>query len=409
MHSLQSTAGSTSHCGPATRTAPSYEMPARIGDWQDGPVNRWSFQHVRELIPSARISRGLRPSSSQLPRLPSSLDNLRFSFGKDMVTVGEMLQATFTDAFLVLHQGRILTEQYSGSMMPSTPHLLQSVSKSITSTVAGILVGRRELFTADPVTCYVDELSGTSFDNATVRQLLDMRTGTKFVEDYANAEAEVKQYEQVIGWAPRKTCGPDDDLHSFIRNLVNDRPHGGKFEYRSILTDLLGWILERASGMRFADLVSRELWSRLGAEFDAEVTVDLHGHALADGGISATLRDLGRFGQLMLQNGWSNGRQVVPVEWVRDCWQGDRETIEAFDESTPLERCPDGMYRNNWWVRDPVRGVYYGAGVYGQRVFIHLPANVVIAKLSTWPDALNDRLGAMQMGAFEAIADSLMH
>jgi len=380
--------------------------PVTLAAWQDGPQNRWSFKHVRELIPTARICRG-RECPSRFSYSPHKLDIVPFSSRGQTLTVEEMLERTYTDGFLVLGHGRILAEHYYNGMTSSTPHLLQSVSKSITSTVTGILAGRGEITLTEPVVAYIAELEGSSFDEATVRQLLDMRTGTKFNEDYSNPEAEVKQYEQVIGWAPRTHAGPEEDLHSFIAKLVNGREHGGEFEYRSILTDLLGWVLESASGLSFAELVSRELWSKLGAEFDAEVTVDIHGHALADGGISATLRDLGRFGQLFLQNGCLNGRQVVPAEWVRDCWRADKETIGAFDPSTPLEDCPDGMYRNNWWVRDPIRGIYYGAGVYGQRIFIHLPANVVIAKLSSWPDPLDDALGAMQIDAFEAIAGFL--
>jgi CubicO group peptidase (beta-lactamase class C family) len=153
--------------------------------------------------------------------------------------------------------------------------------------------------------------------------------------------------------------------------------------------------------------VSQELWRKLGAEFDAEVTVDVHGNALADGGISATLRDVGRFGLMFLENGWANGRQIVPVEWVRDCWRGNEDSIAAFDPNTPLEQCLGGMYRNNWWVKDWERGVFYGSGVYGQAVFVHFPANVVMVKFSTWPDALDRRLSTLQLDGFMAIANAL--
>ena len=206
-----------------------------------------------------------------------------------------------------------MTELYENGMSPAGVHLLQSVSKSIAGSVAGILVGRGELDPEEQVVHYLPELAGGSFEGATVRHLLDMRTGTRFSEVYDDPESDIRLYEPVIGWCPPTGPLVAPDTWAYIATLENQRPHGEAFEYRSILTDLLGWLLERVGGMPYADLVSRELWSRIGAEQDAEITVDRHGCALADGGMSASLRDLGRFGQMILEGGRVGGEQIVPA------------------------------------------------------------------------------------------------
>ena len=393
--------------GLMQQSRPSPGKLVTLANWQEPPFNRWAFQHFRELVPTAPITRGAGPVA-ELPRAPRIVDPLAFtSVSGETTTVARMLAATYTDAFLVLHRGAIVTEQYFNGMTASTLHLLQSVSKSITGTVAGILIDRGLLDAAAPVTDVVADLAGTSFDGATLRQVLDMRTGTKFSEEYTDLKAEIRQYEQIIGWRPRTDPQPADDLWSYICTLDNARPHGAPFEYRSILTDLLGWILESAGRMRYAELVSRELWSKLGAEHDAEIAVDPHGHPIADGGISVTLRDLGRFGQTYLQDGFFNGSQIVPAAWVRDCRQGDDEAAAAFAASPQAARYPGGMYRNQWWVKDPRRGVFLGSGIHGQSVFVHRPTQTVVVKLSTWPEALDLNFAEEHVRAFEAIAAAL--
>ncbi len=271
--------------------------------WQDPPYNRWAFQHVREFIPTASIHRGSGPTSA-LERRPRDVLGVPCGLpdGKQS-SVGEWLTDSFTDGFLVLHQGRVAAEHYFNHMRPHTTHLLQSVSKSIVGTLAGILSSRDQLGLDGRVTDYIPELAGSSFEGATVQQLLDMRTGTRFNEDYEDPDAEVRAYETVMGWAPPLDPPAASGLYEYISRLENASDHGGPFAYRSILTDLLGWVLERASGLRLPELLSREIWIPMGAEFDADVTVDRHGSALADGGICATLRDMGRFGQMYLQGG----------------------------------------------------------------------------------------------------------
>src|SRR5262249_56431949 len=147
-------------------------------------------------------------------------------------TVGRILEETCTDGFLVLHRGRIIAEHYYNGLEPDTPHLLMSVSKSVTAAVAGCLVGRGHLDMAAPVTDVLPELEGTSFSGATVQQLLDMRTGTRFEEDYDNLRADVRFYEQVYLWRPRVDPGLPADAISYFATLRNDGEHGGPVQFR---------------------------------------------------------------------------------------------------------------------------------------------------------------------------------
>jgi CubicO group peptidase (beta-lactamase class C family) len=324
------------------------------------------------------------------------------------VSLPRFLHASYTDGFLVLHKGRVLTERYENGMVPATTHLLQSVSKSITGVVCGGLVQRGALSPEDLVTHHIPELVGTSWDGCTVRHLLDMRAGTRFNEDYDDPHADVRMFEQLVQWRPRANKRLPVGLTTYYATLRNQGPHGGPFDYRSILTDLLGWVMERASGMRFAELISRELWQPMGAEFQAEVTVDAYGSALADGGICVTLRDLARFGQLLANDGRRGHAQVVPAAWIADTLTPAEDSVQAFSGyADRFEKRRGAYYRNQFWVVDPAEGIFMGSGIYGQNVFVHGAAEVVIAKLSTWPVAWEERIARDTRNAMISIAEQI--
>ncbi|HUJ06068.1 MAG TPA: serine hydrolase [Streptosporangiaceae bacterium] len=378
-----------------------------LANWQDPPFNRWAFQHVRELIPSARIARGTR-RVRPLPRDEHQLEGIAFSYQGEELTVGELLERSFTDGFCVLHRGRLVAERYFNGMAPDTPHLLMSVSKSMTAALAGILAGRGALDVGAAVGRVVPELAATSFAGATVQDLLDMRAGTRFSEDYADPGADVRSYERVYLWRPSASGEVPGDATAYFATLRNDGPHGGPFRYRSILTDVLAWVIERAAGERLGELIARELWQPMGAEFDAEITVDARGNPMADGGVSATLRDVARFGYLYACRGRAGRRQVVPGWWIDDTVRGAGDGPAAFAAGDNPPGFPAGShYRNCWWVRDPAAPFYHASGINGQHVFVHAPSRTVVAKLSTWPTALNTELLGQTAAAALAIAAAL--
>lgn len=389
---------------------PPFPAPSQVtlANWQDPPFNRWAFQHIRELIPTARISRS-HGTPLRLPRAERDISGLRFRSAGRELTVAEMLAETYTDGFLVLHRGAIIAEQYFNGMTPDTPHLLMSVSKSVVAAVAGILAGQGLLDVAAPVEKVVPELAGTSFQGATVQHLLDMRAGTRFDESYDNLESDVRTYERVYLWRPDIAEPRPADALAYYATLTNDGEHGGPFRYRSILTDVLGWVLEKAGGARLHDLIARLLWQPMGAEFDAEITVDAHGNAMADGGVCATLRDVGRFGLLFAAGGArvAGRRGVVPAQWIRDTISGASDGPEAFVAAADAPGFPAGAhYRNCWWVREPAVPFFYASGINGQNVFVHVPSRTVVVKFSTWPTALSPRI-KVTTDAVRAIATAL--
>jgi CubicO group peptidase (beta-lactamase class C family) len=383
------------------------ERLVTLENWQDPPFNRWGFQHVRDLIPTARIGRGDGPAW-RLPRRERDIDGLRVAVRGRRVLLPRFLDETFTDGFLVLQDGHVVTERYFNGMGPSTTHLLMSVSKSVTSVVCGALVSQGLLSPNDLVTRHVPELAGTSWDGCTVRHLLDMRAGTRFNEDYDDLMADVRVYEQIYLWRPRTTSGLPADITSYLPTLQNQSAHGGPFDYRSILTDMLAWVMERAAGARLPDLIARELWAPMGAEFDAEITVDGHGNAMADGGVCMTLRDLARFGQLLANDGRRGRRQVIANAWIHDTLTPDPDSVEAFSAyADRFERRHGAYYRNQFWVVDPEIPIYMGSGINGQNVFVHGGVGVVIAKFSTWPVAWEDGIGRDTRNGLISIAEQL--
>jgi len=379
-----------------------------LANWQQPPFNRWAFQHVRELIPTAVIPRGDAPVW-ELPRAERDLDGIGFMtehFGR--LTVGQLLDQTWTDGFLVIHQGQIVSERYFNGLRPETPHLLMSVSKSATGLLAGALASTGSLDVNAPVEAVVPELAGTSFAGATVQQLLDMRTGTRFSEDYDDPKSDVAITDRIYGWRPDDGTPRPADALEYFATLPNDGPHGGPFRYRSILIDVLAWVLEKAGQARFHELVARELWQPIGAEFDASITVDGHGNALADGGMSATLRDTGRLGMLALRRGRIAGTQVIAREWFDDTIAGAPDGVAAFAAGDFAAGYPPGAhYRNCWWVSEPARPAFSALGIHGQHVFVHFPSRTVVVKLSSWPTALSAPMRRATIAAVAAITDHL--
>lgn len=385
-------------------TPPTGDSIVGVHNWSTYPHLRWGFLHTREVVPTARIERGSGPVL-ELPRAERDLTSLEFETAGGRITVGEMIARSYTDGFLVLHDGRIVFETYGPGMTPSTTHLLQSVSKSIAGTAAGVVIGEGALTPSTLVTDVLPELRSTSFEGATVRHVLDMRTGTAYDETYDSPDADVFLTEVLAGWRRWKGDPPVANVYEQIAALGNARAHGELFDYRSILTELLGWMLERTSGQRYPELISRTIWSQIGAEQDADITIR-HGITLPDGGICVTLRDLARFALMHLREGVAGDRQVVPREWIMDTRNGDAECRAAFEPTEDEEWMPGGFYRNQWWVLKPGEE-YTGLGIHGQHAYVNVPANVVCVKLSTRPAPLDDDLSAATLAAARAIADAL--
>ena len=371
-------------------------------NWDLAPFNRWSFQNMRSLFPTVDVRRAREAAA--LRAKAQDLGPIRYT-GVDGVerTVAECLTRTYTDGFLVWHRGRVVTEQYFNDMTPHTPHLSQSVSKSVVGALAGVLEGEGLLDLAAPLADLVPDLAESGYAKATLDQVLDMRTGVRFTEDYNLPGSDMTRIDIASGWRPPRHGEAVPTIRDVILSLHQERPHGEDFSYRSVETDVLAWVLERAAGQSLARLLSERIWSRIGTEEDAFFTVDAAGTALADGGFNATLRDYARFGLMMLRGGRAGGRQVVPEAWVEGCRQGDPS---AFGEPYTAV-APDGAYRRQWWIFDADRGDYMARGVFGQLIYLDPETEFMAVKLSTWPDYLIEAFTIDTLAAVVAIRTAL--
>jgi hypothetical protein len=290
----------------------------------------------------------------------------------------------------VLHRGRVVFEHYAHGMGPNTPHILMSVSKSVLGVVAAILAGQGRFDPAAPVTALIPEVAGSAYAGARLGQLLDMRAGVLFDENYEAVSGAIIAYRQAQGWNPPEPGAAPTDLRGFFPTLAEaDGPHGGRFHYVSPNTDLLGWAIERASGERYADLVSRLLWAPMGAQRDAYITVDRLGAPRCAGGVCATARDLARLGLLIAQGGARDGQQIIPAGWIADITaNGDAAAWERGDFAHLFPGAAM-HYRDKWYVTREDRPMLFGLGVNGQHLFIDRARQVVVAKFSSQAAALD--------------------
>lgn len=386
---------------------PPAEAQVMLGNWRKPPFNRWAFKHVREIVPSAEIASD--PANVRaLPSAPQDLSGVMIETKSERLHLPAFLDRSYTDAFVILRGGRVLFEHYADDMQPSTPHILMSVSKSVLGLLAGILADRGVLDLAAPVTDLVPEVAQTAYTGATLRDLLDMRAGVLFDEDYLASAGPIIEYRKAQGWDPLDPGEEPSDLRSFYRLMTErDGGHAQRFHYVSPNTDLLGWAIERAAGRRYADLVSELIWRPMGADHSAYITVDRLGAPRCAGGFCATARDLARLGLLMAHGGRHGSRQVVPGAWIDDIFtNGDAAAWNAGDFVKYYPGMPI-RYRSKWYVLDGAAPLAFGLGVFGQNLFVDPKNDIIIVKISSQPLPLDEGLISLTMRAVEAVRSHL--
>jgi CubicO group peptidase (beta-lactamase class C family) len=372
------------------------------------PALRWSVSHFRQLMPTVNVSRGLGAPAILERALRDDIDALRFTPLGAAQAMGwsESLKANYTDGIVVLHKGQIVYERYFGVLRPEGQHGAMSVTKSFVGTLAAMLAADGLLDPSRRVADYVPELASSAFGSATVRQLMDMTTGIRFSEDYADPQAEVWAHAAAGNPLPKPAGykGPRS-YYEFLRTVKPEGRHGAAFGYRTANTDALGWVLARVSGMSVAELLSQRIWSRLGAEQDAYMSVDSTGTPFAGGGLNTGLRDIARFGEMIRNRGFYNGQQIIPVEAVEDIRRGG--DAAAFAKAG-YRLLPGWTYRNMWWVTHNAHGAFAARGVHGQTLYIDPKAQMVIARFASHPVAGNAANDPTTLPAYDALARLLM-
>jgi len=372
------------------------------------PRTRWSFSNMRQLVPTSVVSRGTSPVG-MLPRAErADIDAVTFQpMGRsESLAWAESLPANYTDGILVLHRGRIVYERYFGALAADRQHIAFSVTKSFVATVAAMLVAEGALDEHATVARYLPELKSSGFGDATIRQLLDMTTGMDYSEDYVDEKSQVWDLARAGGFLPRPPgyLGPAS-FFEYLRTLGKAYPHGGRFSYKTVNTDTLGWVLRRVSGKSVSDLLRERLLSRLGVEQDAYFTVDPTGVENAGGGLNLTLRDMARFGEMMRLEGRSNGQQIVPKAVIDDIRRGGNRELFA---GAGYKTLPGWSYRSMWWVSHDDHGAFSARGIHGQAIYIDPAAEMVIARFASHPLGANVNLDPASLPAYQAVARHLM-
>ncbi|NGM47161.1 serine hydrolase [Rhodobacter sp. SGA-6-6] len=364
-----------------------------LANWRTAPFSRWAFQNVAELVPSAiRLPADPRPEApAEDPAL------LQAPLGAGGTTVAEHLAAHDTDLFCVMKSGRVLADWAAPHADPALPHLVFSISKSLTALLAGALEAEGRLSPGDPVTRFVPEAAGSAFGEASLRHLLDMTTRLDFDEAYLTPDSPFARYRRAMLW------NPGTDGLTLLEFLCTIPPlpggYGDAFRYRSPNSDMLGAMVERAGGARLADLFQERVWTRIGCRGPVALTVDAVGLGRAAGGVSMTARDLARVGEMMRQGGIGPGGRVVPGPWVRDTVEGGDRGQWARGDFPEL--LPGGAYRNQWYRSG---GDWFCAiGIHGQWLAVDPASEVVVVKLSSQAEPVDDDIDQRNIALFEAL------
>lgn len=424
LHSAQAQAP-TATAPPAMPTAEQTD-PVKLGwmvgappaadktiRWADGsfftfPQLRWSFSHSRELMATSNVSRGLE-TPSPLPRAErSDLDAISFipTGQTEPMTWAQSISTNFTDGIVVLHRGRVVYEQYAGALSPNGQHMAMSVTKSFFGIIGAILVAEGKLDANAQVMQYIPELKDSAFGDATVRQVMDMTTALQYSENYADPKAEIWSHVRAGSVLPRPPGyeGPKS-FYEFLKTVKKSGEHGQAFAYKTVNSDVLGWLIRRATGKSMGENLSERIWSKLGMEQDAYITIDSEGTEFAGGGLSTGLRDLARFGEMMRNGGRFKDQQVIPKAIVDDIRSGGDKALFSKAGYTSM---PNGSYHNMWWVLHNADGAYAARGVHGQTIYIDPKAEMVIARYASYPKAANAFLDPTSLPAYQALADKLI-
>jgi CubicO group peptidase (beta-lactamase class C family) len=387
------------------------QPPIRFEDdrFFDYPAIRWSLSHLPELArtaivkhsPGARSAWGAADASAQ-----AALDAVTFT---DMDgherSWSASLADTYADGIVVLHRGRCLYEKYFGALQSDRPHACFSVTKSYVATLAASLVHEGVLDEQARIGHYLPELADTAFADASLRAVMDMQVGIAYAENYADPKTDFWAYSRASGLRPYPSgdSGPRT-IHEYLRGLKKTGDHGAAFAYKSVNTEVLAWVITRVCAESLSALLSRRIWSRIGCEGDANLVVDSEGTEMAGAGLSARLRDLARFGELMRCDGAWQSLQVIPAAVVADIRRGGDPGRFVHGGYKLLGGY---SYRNMWWVSHNEFGLFEARGIHGQRLYIAPGAELVIARFASHPTAANSANDPISLPAFLALARHL--
>lgn len=367
------------------------------------PNNRWAFSHMRELYPTALIKNNPKRERPLLGN-PAHPSQVLINFRGKQVTLDALARRYYTDAIAVYKDGELVVEGYYGEQEPARPHLMMSMTKSVTAVLIAKYVAEGLIDLDKTVAEYLPELTNTGWGPDSLRVVWDMRDGASYSEVYDDPSSTVWRHSCASGWLELKDCAKDAmrSSYEFLPTIQRDEDIVGEFHYKSASTDVLAWVLERVTGKSFVQLVSEDVWQPIGAEYSADITVDSDGYGWASGGMSATLRDLVRFGVMALNLGAIGERQVFPSAHFVDVMS------HPADDNWPYGKSSKGWrpyYRSFWWGVGNGLGDFEAIGIHGQIIRVAPKDNLVVVYLSSWPAAEGETIGGYE--AYEDISEAL--
>ena len=377
-------------------------------DFFSFPKLRWTVCHIRELMPTTEVSRGIGAPSKLNYELDKNIDAITFTptNSKRQMTWRQSLDANYTDGIMIMHHGKVVYERQNGCLNELGNHAAMSMTKSMTGLLAEILVTEGKLDDKALVSTIIPELAKSGFGDATVRQVMDMTTALDYSEDYADPDADIWKYSEAASPLPKpKGYSGPNGYFEYLQTVEKKGEHGVEFNYRTINSDALGWIISRTTGKAVDDLLSERIWQKIGAEQSAYMTVDAKGTPFAGGGISAGLHDMARIGSLMLNKGEINGERLFPTSVVDHIEAGGDKGAFA---KAGYKQLNNGSYKSMWWLFDNPTPIYAARGVHGQTVYVDPAADMVIVRFASYPEASNGKIDPTSLPAYKAVANYLI-
>jgi CubicO group peptidase (beta-lactamase class C family) len=353
-----------------------------------------TYRNTDRLFAARRISSPDEPVPLQYSQ--DVMDDVRFTFEGTTYELPDYLELNYVAGLLILDDGKIVHETYRFGNTEQTRWMSMSIAKSVTSTLVAAAVrdGYIERID-DQVTRYVPSLEGTAYDGVSIRDVLTMTSGVEWNETYTDPESDRRQLLEAQILQERSA------VLEVMKNLERENEPGTVYRYNTGETQIVAEVLYRSTGMPLSDYLSERIWKPMGAEADAYWWLDApDGVEIGGSGIAATLRDYGRFGQFVLDNGIVNGEQILPEEWIEEA-----TTPKVLPDETELD------YGYLWWTGTSTAarrdGAFSAEGIFGQMMYINPAARVVIVVWSAWPEPLGSGKFDWDWSFFEAVADSL--
>ena len=360
----------------------SFRARVTVENWdKGGPLSRWVYTHMSEVFPCGVIRRN--GAIVDLPQeLRPEIGALKVS-DKDEPdqTLDQFVKNGAVDGCIVLHAGRIVYEKYP-TVQANDVHLIYSVTKAFVSTALAILEDQGKIDLQKPVEDFLPELKGSAWAGIRLRDVADMRSGMEGSESsndaYRNPAHKEYQLEATLGWQPRTAPNFPEavrqgDVLAFLGTLKRERKPGETWAYTSSNTSVLGEVISRVTGKSLADTIGELIWSKIGAEHDALLVENERGFPEAGAGMSATLRDVARFGLLFTRSGGPEQRGVISEQIIKRIF-ADRGT--ALDDRGMLPLTYQWDMLND-------KGEMAKGGWAGQLLYINRDKDVVVAYSGT--------------------------